>query len=534
MVADKRQRGIRGHATAEDKPMEIDWASPKQEEAFRYGPWPILASGGYGSSKTFAFCLKALWLSDVFKNNRGVIARKYGVDLRTTTRTTFYKICPPKAYNRGGRRADSENILQLNNGSTILWLHLDDPETENVIRGLEINWFFIDQAEEVEEEIFDHLSARLGRWDQSEVPDWMIKANGGLDAWAWKNPVTGKALVPTYAMMACNPDTELHWLWRRFHPESPDWQRKYKGLGYKMIQMDSRENKYLSRQNLEAMMEKDEAFVRRFVYGQWGIPEGQIHSIDDSSIIEGNDEILHYIRQSCTLHRVLDHGDASPTCCLWFAVDREGNVIFYREYYEPNKLVSEHRRNIAELSEYESYEFQLADPSIFFLTQQKHGGRWSTADEYKDCVNLPKNTAIFWQPADNNELGTRNRINEYLRVVPDRIHPFTKQKGAPRLFFIERGKDYPHGCSHVIRETKAQRREKIGTEDGRPIFSDERDKTLTDHAYDCVRYALASRPPISHELAARIGRMTFDAVRAEYKRMKHRGGLRKLAKEAIA
>jgi hypothetical protein len=42
---------------------------------------------------------------------------------------------------------------------------------------------------------------------------------------------------------------------------------------------------------------------------------------------------------------------------------------------------------------------------------------------------------------------------------------------------------------------------KIGTDMGRPVFSDERDPNVSDHAYDCVRYLVASRPPI-----ARAGR----------------------------
>jgi len=298
-----------------------------------------------------------------------------------------------------------------------------------------------------------------------------------------------------------------------------------------MFQMDSRENKFLPKQNLDAMLEQDESFKRRFVYRLWGIPEGQIHGVDDRSIIDGTPEIVDWLKNTCTLHRSMDHGDASPTCCLWWAVDKDGNCFCYREYYQPNKLVSDHRKAITELSQYEHYGFQLADPSIFFLTQQKHGGRWSTADEYSDCVNLPKDTAIFWQAADNNELGTRNRINEYLRVDPDRIHPITKERGSPRLFFIRKSNEYPDGCDHSLRQLKMQRREKIGSENGKPIFSDERDTTLADHGYDPIRYFIASRPPVSAEVAQRQGRRTFDAIRKEAKKFRKRGKMKLLAKQ---
>ena len=102
----------------------------------------------------------------------------------------------------------------------------------------------------------------------------------------------------------------------------------------------------------------------------------------------------------------------------------------------------------------------------------KSGGRRSVSDEYADVLSQPRHTAIFWQPADNNELGTRNRISEFLRFDPERIHPITKERGAARLFFVKRNDTYPNGVQHILRETRAQRRLKAGTESGRPPVPD--------------------------------------------------------------
>jgi len=534
VAADPRNRSIKAHISGESKPKVIEWASRKQQAAFEYGPLPLCVSGGFGAAKTWALCLKALWLSDVFPNNRGIIARRIWSELQTTTMSTFFKICPPEAY-RLGKRSDSEKYLRLNNGSEILWMHMDSEDALGVIRGVEINWFIMDQAEEIKEEVYDLLMSRLGRWDKATVPEWMLEAEmkKGIP-WAWTNPGTGAAIVPTYPMIACNPDTELHWIYRRFHPESPDWEDKYCHEGYTMIQMDSRDNKFLPKQNLDLMLAKDESFVRRFVEGKWGIPEGQIHEVSPLSIVRGTPDILDYLRQRCTLHRTLDHGDASPTCCIWWAVDKEGNIFAYREYYMPNRLVSNHREEITALSEGERYQFQLADPSIFHKLSQKNGGRWSVADEYSDVKGLPRRTAIHWQAADNNELGTRNRINEYLRVDKERIHPITKEKGSPRLFFIEGNSEYPNGCRNLIRETKSQRRVKVGTDLGRPVFCDDRDETLSDHSYDCLRYFLSSRPPAQVEMPAQYGRWTWRKRHQDLMKFQKRGGWRKLAKRAEA
>lgn len=536
----------------------IEWASQKQEEAFQYGPYPLCVSGGYGSSKTWALCLKALYLSDTYPNNRGVIARKIAKELERTTQSTFFKICPPAAYDPdyGGRRADSENYLRLaRSGSEILWLHLDDPDIDGIVRGLEINWFIIDQAEEVSEDVFASLCSRLGRWDKCIVPETTMMMDTGAATleeaqrlWPWKDP-TGRPIPPIHAMIACNPDAYTHWIYRRFHPESPDHKAmnipvldnggqftgrytSFEKLHYKMISMKSYENKFLPKQNLAELMTKDSSFIRRFVEAEWGIQEGQIHEVSPLSEIEGDLETVEYIRRNCTLHRAMDHGDASPTCCLWYGVDRDQNVFFYREYYVPNKLISEHREAITELSRDERILYDLADPSIFSKIMQKYGGKWSVADEYSDVVYLPKQSALFWIPADNNELGTRNRINEYLRVDPERIHPITKQRGSPRIFWVKKSDAWPNGCHHSLLQTKSQRRKRIGTDLGKPVFSDERDDTITDHGYDPVRYALASRPPVQSEQAKQYGYGTFGQVHKEMLRFKKSGGYERLRRMA--
>lgn len=482
----------------------ITWAHEAQREAFEAGPGPLCLSGGWGSAKTWLGCMKALWLSDTFPKNRGAIIRSVAKELRATTMATFYKVCDPRAYARG-KRNDQDGICVLNNGSQVLFLHLEDPNIQGILRGLEINWFFIDQAEEDEqhmEENFDLLLGRMPRWDQAVVPGRLVTAEGlraqGLRVWPWVNPGTGKPLPPPFAIIAVNPEHLLHWVYRRFHPESAEWAARYAAQGYRMIDFPTLGNRYLPEANKTALLARDDVFVQRNVYGKWGITEGTIHRVAPESLIEGTAELLRYFREACTLHRVLDHGDSAPTVCAWLAVDGEGRVFIYREYYQGNRLISQHRVEIAALSEGETYRSNLADPSIFHKTMQKTSGlvsgRYSVADEYRDVVMQPRGTALHWTPADNNELGTRNRINEYLRVDPTRRHPMTGRMGSPRLFFVQRSEAYPQGCAAIVRETQAQKRVRIGTENGKATYSDERDPRVTDHGYDVVRYGIAGRP----------------------------------------
>lgn len=469
-----------------------------------------LAEGlvNHNSGKTVIACRKLLRLMDLFPGYRVVIARRRWVHLMKTTLATFFKVCKPALYS-DGRRSDSEKILRLNNGSEVLWMHLDDEEVANIIPGLEINALFIDQAEEVEEELYDRISARLGRWDQAEVPtEFLEQYEASGKKWKWRNPA-GKVIPPAYSIIACNPDNELHWIYRRFHPESdehfipkvPEYDHgnppkptgkvmSYHDLGYKMITMASTTNRFLTKQNIAALLVQDESFQKRYVRGEWGSPEGTIHEIHPSSLVPGTQALVDMLVRTCKLHRTMDYGDSAPTAVLWWAVDSEGNSICYREYYVPDRLISEHRRELHRLSRdcngvQERYGFNLADPSIFNKMPQAKGGRWCVADEYSNVKYDPQ-TPIFWAPADNNELGTRNRINEYLRIDPNRKNPFTGELGAPRLYFLTRTPEYELGCYQSVRQLRAQRRVRLGTDLGKPTFTDERDENVTDHAYDCT------------------------------------------------
>jgi hypothetical protein len=505
---------LANHATAAVATRSIEWSGLKQREAFEYGPAPLLLSGGFNAAKTTGACLKLLYLMDAFPGSRWVVARCQWEDLKRTTLPTFFKLCPPQMYNRG-RRADSEKVLQLNNGSEILWMHLDDPETENVIKGLEINGFLLDQAEDIREEIFDLLMSRLGRWDKALVPQWLLQREQSAGRpWHWFSPDGVTPIPPTYPLLTCNPDIEIHWLYRRFHSDSKEWRETYRKLGYKMITMTVWDNKFATQQNKQEIMNKDISFRRRYGDGEWGIPEGQIHTIPPESMVEPTPDLLNWIRLTCQLYRVLDHGDSSPTACGWFGVDPSGNVFVFREYYRPNALISQHRKAITDLSEGEQYRSNLADPQIFLKTAQKSGEKWSVSDEYADCRALPRETRLLWNPADNSEMSTRNRINEYLQVDPLRIHPITHQPGSPRLFFVKRTDTYPHGCDEILRDTRSQRRVKIGTDLGRPVFCDERDPAVRDHGYDVLRYLIASRPPIAPLAlqSRKSSRSTFNAV----------------------
>jgi hypothetical protein len=230
------------------------------------------------------------------------------------------------------------------------------------------------------------------------------------------------------------------------------------------------------------MESRDEIWKARFIEGKWGKGGGSIHQVLPESELEVDDEFLKKLLRRANLYRAFDHGGTTPACCLWIA-SCDNCYFVYREYYVADRIISDHRRSIQELSKDEEYV-------IFIKKQQNRGGFWCIADEYADS-SITDSEPIYWAPADNNEFATRNRISELLRPHKEITHPITGVKGAPKLYFIKRSPTYAHGCYQAIRETRAQKYVLLDTVNGRPIFGDERNANISDHAYDCLRYFCA-------------------------------------------
>src|SRR3970040_2321420 len=148
---------------------EIGVASEEHSEFVVAGPEKLLLFlGGFGSGKTYAGILKMLLLLDKYPNSRGAIIRKQFGQLQKTTLQTLFAVLPPSGYTR-----KNEQFVDLRNGSRLYFVHLDTEDSLNVLRGLELNFAFVDQIEELEEDAWDLLEARVGRWSHAtRVGGW--------------------------------------------------------------------------------------------------------------------------------------------------------------------------------------------------------------------------------------------------------------------------------------------------------------------------------------------------------------------------
>jgi hypothetical protein len=487
----------------------FEFCSDLQKAAVTATPGkPLLLIGGFNSGKTTAAILHMLSMCEKFPGYKVAVLRKTFNDLKLTTRPSFDQWIKPEFVKHS-----SEKEVILMNGSSFVFHHLDRPDSATILRGLEINAAILDQAEQMQEPTFTILLGRLGRWKGSTVPPWVIKKADG--AWPYLD-ASQQPVPPVSIILTANPsddgDPELHWLWQRFSSESKRYNEKYSDQGYRQIILPTATNKFAGQQNIEFLLQQDEDYVDRYYHGKWVRSKGHLFRLDEQSIIEYDPALMSQIQNTMNLGRVLDHGDSAPTCCLWYAADGESNIFFWQEYYQPGISeqgewgIEEHRTAIAQMSGGHTIRTNLADPSIFSRTRgisgfSKREKRWSVADEYTDKKIITtmvggQDTAIHWRPADNNEELSRMRMRQYLKPDPNHRHPITEELGAPHLYFIKANDEWPQGCSHAMKEIRSAKRLSIpGMEnDGKPVYGDERDPAIPDHALDCVRYVVNSRP----------------------------------------
>jgi hypothetical protein len=285
---------------------------------------------------------------------------------------------------------------------------------------------------------------------------------------------------------------------------------KYREAGYQVFIGSSRDNLALSQEYLNDRLAMGEEYVKRYVDAvTWGALEGQIFDMQPDSIVPYSEEFVQRMLRTCKLHRVYDHGDTSPSACLWYATDADENIFVYREYMEGRLSISQHRENIWKIScedspnrnELPMYHSNYADPKIFTRDRGRKidlGPTHSVADEWMDRRIMERQTAISFRRANNNESVTVNRVMEYLRVDPMHRNPFTGEMGAPHLYFIQKSIDHPYGCKEVITDVRAAKREVAGYDnEGNKLYGDKRDPNVRDHCLDCLRYGVATRPALA-------------------------------------
>lgn len=157
--------------TEKDKVFRLN----KPQWAFADSParYPAFVAG-WGTGKSMCGIGKVMKLSEDYSSNLGVVFRKQFTDLRDSTIKDFQEYT--------GLTPNSSRDVVFRNKSTIMFRHIEEM---NNIQNLNLGWFWIEQAEELEsDEQFFKLWGRLRR--KGVFRQGIITANTNGHNWIHK------------------------------------------------------------------------------------------------------------------------------------------------------------------------------------------------------------------------------------------------------------------------------------------------------------------------------------------------------------
>ncbi|NCN26065.1 hypothetical protein GW915_00685 [bacterium] len=241
----------------------------------------ILASGGRGSGKSLALCVKIYLTCKGFPGIRVLLGRKNISDIEKTTLLDLFKLMPPEDYEYRVK----DGLLNFRNGSQVVMMGLDAMQSGNMgeikkaqqkTKSMNIGSYFIDQLEEIEYDVFQAINDTMRMTVSKEE-----LARGVKD-------------YPRQGNMTCNPAN--FWAYHYFKlnermDEDGNWvdKKRIDTLLLESSMLDNRAN--LPEDFVRDRLSRDDNYIRRMVYGEWNtdiLTRGSVFA----------KEYIHYLAQS--------------------------------------------------------------------------------------------------------------------------------------------------------------------------------------------------------------------------------------------
>ena len=377
-----------------------------------------LNAGGFGTGKSSSLAIECIKQLMNYPGNYGLIGRKDLGELKSTTLKELLDLLPEKLIKNHNKQ---DKTIRLVNGSELYYMNLDDSrEAVEKIKSLNLGFACIDQLEEIEESIFYALQGRLRRANSERC--FFATANPDGHDWMWRRwkelPYSAylaqKGIKQTLADAICatisnrldaeygkNPTVIYEETAKKYGFGPDEIKELFEKSQYELFEATTLENIYLPADYVAGLMSYPQRWINRYVFCSWEEWEGIVYNefreaLHTFTSFEPQNTHSHYI--------VLDYGYRNPTAIIYAAVDYDGILWIYDEYYETGKLISETSAEIKQ-NKFFNKATKLIDPST--KNVQRDGK--SIQDEFAD-------NGIHFQPADNDVLQGINRVNECFKL----------------------------------------------------------------------------------------------------------------------
>lgn len=348
--------------------------------------------GGVGNGKTSAACYKIIELSVQNPKNLCLVGRLTYPELRDSTREVFMtclsQLYPPEAYKFN----KAENSVTFWNDSVVIFRHLDD---QGALLGPNLGAFYLDQAEEIDEDAFLTLQSRLRR------PG--IKQLKGL--------ITG------------NPRGH-NWVYYKFGMDQANGSTNHVHNGdYRMITAPTHANADNLPQNyIEQMLKSySREWFDRYVLGGWDVFEGQIFDITK---ITGYEKLprLIYIVTACD-PAISKEKTACNTAFSTIGAGEDGHFYdletvagkwsFLETLEEAKKIISRQKSNYLGV-ESTAYQKALVEACQRYFPTVEVVDMAADKDKFRRAKSVSHIIAKGLYHTNNREL-----LNEMTAFVPD-------------------------------------------------------------------------------------------------------------------
>lgn len=429
------------------KELQLDYSpNAKQYEAHSLGAKYRGFCGGWGNGKTTWGCVEFLVRLLEFPGTNSIIARKTRPELRSTT---WDMLLNGDSSDGGWRGIPKEIIavnnksdlyIELRNGSKIHGLPLDDPKKiENYNLGL----YWIDQAEEVEEDIFLKFQGRLRQHHS-----------------------------PREGLLTFNPNGH-NWLWKRFiNPKRPPQWKEI----YKCVEATTLDNPNLPQDYMDQFVGLPDHWYQRFILGSHEVFTGQIFTdyFEELHVIQPFRIPSHWERYMC-----MDPGIRHEGCLSWVAQDPMGNRFYYRELLEANQTIEWWATQMWEMEANADYGGPDEEIERRFIGPE---ARIRSQTDGRSVYDVLGDFGIHPEVADRDPVARISVITSNLRPRDGHLHPFLSTEPAPRLYIFD-------SCEK-LKEYLPQYRWRPQRTNFAEEDSPEKPRKKDDHNIDCLGHIL--------------------------------------------
>ena len=390
------------------KVISIDLGAPNSEPQWKFFLSRVRYTcygGARGGGKSWSVIRKAVLMALYYAEIQILIVRREYDQLENPIIQPMLKLLHPEiyAYNK------TEHLLTFINGSKIKFSNMPDynAAVEGKFQGNNWDILFIDEATQFTESEFRGLDA-------------IVRGDNGF---------------PKRVYLTCNPGGVGHFWVKRLFVDR-DFRADEDPDDYVFIQATVKDNKNIDKKYLSVLNNLPEDVRRAHRDGDWNALSG----VYFSEFTDGLHTCKPFpIKPNWKKYRSMDYG-LDMHFCIWAAVDETGRCYVYRQFAQPDQIVSDAARMQIKLTRPdENINYTIAPPDLW--ARNRENGK-SQANTFMEC-------GLSLYKADNNRKQGWYALKEMLKIRED---------GKPGLIIFDT-------CGSLIESMKCLQHDKTDPND---------------------------------------------------------------------